>query len=41
MTYQIIHEHIHGKIEVSNSNYIFNKKSHKGAKFTITIPRKL
>lgn len=40
MTYQIINEHIHGKIEVENCTYIYNNETHKGAKFIITIPNK-
>jgi PAS domain S-box-containing protein len=38
MAYNIIVNHMDGKIEVENVNYTFDKKSHIGAKFTITLP---
>ncbi|AXH08844.1 BvgS-like domain-containing signal transduction sensor histidine kinase (NMT1, PAS domains) [Malaciobacter halophilus] len=41
MAYQIVHEHIHGRIEAVNSKFIYNRNSYKGAKFIITIPSHL
>ncbi|RXJ99167.1 hypothetical protein CRU98_07330 [Arcobacter sp. CECT 8986] len=38
MTYQIINEHIYGKIEAYNSKYSYENKMHKGAVFKISIP---
>ncbi|WP_128998451.1 ABC transporter substrate-binding protein [Malaciobacter molluscorum] len=38
MTYQIINEHIYGKIEAFNCRYSYNNRLYKGAVFKITIP---
>ena len=37
MTYQIITENMHGKIEVNNKKYIYNEKEYKGAEFLIIL----
>jgi signal transduction histidine kinase len=38
MAYNIIVNRMRGSLEAQNSEYIFNKKRYKGAKFTITLP---
>lgn len=39
MSYKIITEGMLGKIEVRNSEYIYNDKCYKGASFTLIIPK--
>ena len=41
MSYQIITEHLGGKIQVKNVTFIHNGKQMEGAEFTITLPSEL
>ena len=39
MTYQIIHDHMQGTIEVRNKEFKYKGKSYKGAEFKIVLPK--